>query len=124
MGAALAIRSDIEAEELRRLARLKGEGRIACRLLALANVLDGLSREAAAGRFFVRRAYSAPASLAGLPAVSVPCGASAAGLPIGLQIIGRAFDEATVLRTAFAVERSVGGPRRPPIDEGHRGGSP
>jgi hypothetical protein len=48
MGTALAIRTDIEAEELRRLARLEGDGRIACRLLALANVLDGLSREAAA----------------------------------------------------------------------------
>src|ERR671921_166034 len=48
MGAALAIRSDIEAEELRRLARLKGEGRGACRLFALGNVVDGLSREAAA----------------------------------------------------------------------------
>jgi transposase len=48
MGSALAIRTDIEAEELRRLARLEGDGRVACRLLALANVLDGLSRETAA----------------------------------------------------------------------------
>ena len=39
-----------------------------------------------------------PTNLSGLPVLSVPCGFSAAGLPIGLQIIGRPFDEATVLR--------------------------
>lgn len=48
MGAAVVIRTDIPADELRRQARLEGDGRVACRLLALANVLDGLSREAAA----------------------------------------------------------------------------
>ena len=48
MGAALPIRGDIPAAELRRLARLEGDGRVACRLLALANALDGMSRELAA----------------------------------------------------------------------------
>ena len=48
MGAPLAIRSDVEAAELRRLARLEADGRVASRLLGLANVLDGMSREAAA----------------------------------------------------------------------------
>ena len=48
MGAALPIRGDIPAEELRRLARREGDGRVACRLLALANALDGMSRERAA----------------------------------------------------------------------------
>ena len=48
MGTALAIRGDVSAEELRRLARLEGDGRVACRLLALANALDGMSRERAA----------------------------------------------------------------------------
>ena len=48
MGAAVPIRTDIEAGELRRLARLEGDGRVAARLLGLANVLDGMSREAAA----------------------------------------------------------------------------
>jgi len=45
-----------------------------------------------------------PVNLAGVPAISVPCGSSN-GLPIGLQIIGKAFDEATVLRAAHAYEQ-------------------
>ena len=48
MGTALPIRDDIPAAELRRLARLEDDGRVACRLLALANALDGMSRAAAA----------------------------------------------------------------------------
>jgi transposase len=48
MGAALPIRDDIPAAELRRLARLEEDGRVACRLLALANALDGMSRARAA----------------------------------------------------------------------------
>ena len=48
MGAAVPIRDDISAEELRCRARLESEGRVACRLLGLANVLDGMSRERAA----------------------------------------------------------------------------
>ena len=46
--AALPVRGDISAEELRRLARFEADGRVACRLLALGNALDGMSRERAA----------------------------------------------------------------------------
>ncbi len=50
----------------------------------------------------------------GLPAATVPCGFTAAGLPIALQVAGRPFDEATVLRVAHAYERAAGwGSRRP-----------
>ncbi|MBV8915973.1 MAG: Asp-tRNA(Asn)/Glu-tRNA(Gln) amidotransferase GatCAB subunit A, partial [Acetobacteraceae bacterium] len=45
-----------------------------------------------------------PYNLAGLPAISLPCGFDEAGLPIGLQIAGKPFDETTVLRTAHAYE--------------------
>jgi transposase len=48
MGAPLAIRTELEAAELRRLARRESDGRVATRLIALANALDGMSREAAA----------------------------------------------------------------------------
>ena len=48
--------------------------------------------------------YSVAASLAGICGVSVPCGTTADGLPIGVQIMGRHFDEATVLRVGTAVE--------------------
>lgn len=49
--------------------------------------------------------YTRHFNLSGHPACSVPCGFSAAGLPIGMQIIGRPFDEATVLRVADAYQR-------------------
>ena len=52
--------------------------------------------------------YSVAASLAGICGVSVPCGATAKGLPIGVQIMGRHFDEATMLRIALAVETRQG----------------
>ena len=52
--------------------------------------------------------FTVSANLAGLPAISIPCGFTAAGLPIGLQLTGRMFDEATVLRVADAYERDAG----------------
>jgi len=57
-----------------------------------------------------------PFNLTGHPAASVPCGFTAEGLPIGLQIIGRPFDEATVFRVADAYQRATDWhTRRPPL---------
>ncbi|HEX5078779.1 MAG TPA: amidase [Geminicoccaceae bacterium] len=56
-----------------------------------------------------------PFNALGLPAISVPCGFTAAGLPIGLQIVGHAFDEAGVLRVAHAYEQATDWQRRPPL---------
>ena len=59
--------------------------------------------------------YTSPFNLSGLPAISVPSGFSSSALPIGLQIAGRAFDEATVLRIAHAYEQATPWhERRPP----------
>ena len=55
-----------------------------------------------------------PFNLTGTPALSVPCGFTAGGLPIGLQIAGRAFDEATVLRVGHAYEQAARFPVRRP----------
>jgi aspartyl-tRNA(Asn)/glutamyl-tRNA(Gln) amidotransferase subunit A len=49
--------------------------------------------------------YTVTADLAGIPGISVPCGKTTAGLSIGLQVLGRHFDESTVLRVAAAAER-------------------
>jgi aspartyl-tRNA(Asn)/glutamyl-tRNA(Gln) amidotransferase subunit A len=49
--------------------------------------------------------YTVTADLAGVPGISVPCGNTQSGLPIGLQVLGRHFDESTVLRVAAAVEQ-------------------
>lgn len=54
-----------------------------------------------------------PVSLAGVPAISIPCG-FADGLPVGLQIIGKAFDETTVLRAAHAFEQHTDHHKRRP----------
>jgi aspartyl-tRNA(Asn)/glutamyl-tRNA(Gln) amidotransferase subunit A len=48
--------------------------------------------------------FPCPSNLTGLPAIAIPCGLNREGLPIGLQLIGKAFDEATVLRAAFTFE--------------------
>ncbi|MGH7056189.1 MAG: Asp-tRNA(Asn)/Glu-tRNA(Gln) amidotransferase subunit GatA [Stellaceae bacterium] len=62
---------------------------------------------------YLNDVFTVPASLAGLPAVSVPAGLSADGLPLGLQVIGRAFDEATILRVADLIERAAQFRHRP-----------
>jgi aspartyl-tRNA(Asn)/glutamyl-tRNA(Gln) amidotransferase subunit A len=56
---------------------------------------------------YLNDVFTVPASLAGLPAISVPAGLSADGLPLGLQIIGRAFDEEGVLRVAGVLEAAA-----------------
>ena len=53
---------------------------------------------------YLNDVFTVPASIAGLPAVSVPAGLDNLGLPLGLQLIGRAFDEVTLLRAAKALE--------------------
>ena len=56
---------------------------------------------------YLNDVFAVPADMTGLPAISVPCGFSAEGLPIGLQFIGKALDEASVLRAAYAYEQAT-----------------
>ncbi len=53
--------------------------------------------------------FTVTANLAGICGLSVPCGSSSNGLPIGLQVLGPAFGEANILRVGYAYERSVSG---------------
>ncbi|MBM08647.1 MAG: Asp-tRNA(Asn)/Glu-tRNA(Gln) amidotransferase GatCAB subunit A [Magnetovibrio sp.] len=53
---------------------------------------------------YLNDVFTVPASVAGLPAISIPAGLDSLGLPLGLHLIGRAFDEVTLLRTAKALE--------------------
>jgi aspartyl-tRNA(Asn)/glutamyl-tRNA(Gln) amidotransferase subunit A len=57
--------------------------------------------------------FTIPASMAGLPGISVPAGVDQDGLPLGLQIIGRAFDEETMLKAAAALEKAASFNLRP-----------
>jgi aspartyl-tRNA(Asn)/glutamyl-tRNA(Gln) amidotransferase subunit A len=57
---------------------------------------------------YLNDVFAVPASLAGLPAMSVPAGLDAQGLPLGLQLIGRAFDEQSVLNAGLALEERSG----------------
>ena len=68
-------------------------------------------------QMYLNDVFTIPTSLAGLPGVSIPGGFTQAGLPIGLQLIGRAFDEATLLRVAHAYQTVTDWhTRRPPLD--------
>ena len=57
-------------------------------------------------KMYLQDVCTVPLNLAGLPGISLPCGYSKEGLPIGLQIIGKALDEATILRAAYTYEQS------------------
>ena len=57
---------------------------------------------------YLNDVFTVPANLSGLPGISVPAGLSGDGLPLGLQVIGRAFDEETMLKVADVVEQAAG----------------
>jgi len=62
---------------------------------------------------YLNDVFTVPVNLAGLPGISVPAGLSEDGLPLGLHLIGRAFDEATLFRTARTIEQAAGFSAKP-----------
>ena len=57
-------------------------------------------------QMYLQDVCTVPLNLAGLPGISIPCGKSSKGLPIGLQIIGKPLAEETLIRTAYTYEQS------------------
>ena len=82
-----------------------------------ADILLGPTTPTAAFRFgeklddplsmYLSDIYTVTANLAGIPGLSMPCGFTRAGLPIGCQLLGRFFDEATIFSVAAALETSL-----------------
>ena len=66
-------------------------------------------------QMYLSDVYTISASLAGIPAISLPCGYSKSGLPIGLQIMGRPFEEDKVLRGAYAYEQATDWRKKRPM---------
>ncbi len=88
------------------LMALPGRDQTAPRMDASGRLLEPLSA----------RNYMSPLNLAGVPALTCPCGADPAGLPIGLQLAGRPWDEATLLHVAHAFQQATRWhARRPPL---------
>ena len=69
---------------------------------------------------YLNDVFTVPASMAGVPAMSVPAGLSAQGLPLGLQIIGKPFDEETVFAVSQVIEDAAGFSARPAVVAGGR----
>jgi aspartyl-tRNA(Asn)/glutamyl-tRNA(Gln) amidotransferase subunit A len=67
---------------------------------------------------YLNDVFTVPVNLAGLPGISVPAGLGEDGLPLGLQVIGRAFDEETMLRVAGVIENAAAFTARPQVPAG------
>ena len=65
---------------------------------------------------YLRDIFTVSANLTGLPAISIPAGFTETRLPIGLQLVGRAFDEKTLLRVGDAYERRTPWNKQNPED--------
>ena len=65
-------------------------------------------------KMYLSDVLTIPCNIAGLPGISIPCGFSSSGLPIGIQVLGKAFDEESVIRVAHAYEQHAGWKERRP----------
>jgi aspartyl-tRNA(Asn)/glutamyl-tRNA(Gln) amidotransferase subunit A len=67
---------------------------------------------------YLNDVFTVPASMAGVPAMSVPAGLDSQGLPLGLQVIGRPYDEETVFAVSQVIEDSAGFSAKPALRAG------
>jgi aspartyl-tRNA(Asn)/glutamyl-tRNA(Gln) amidotransferase subunit A len=72
-------------------------------------------------KMYLNDVFTVPANIAGIPGLSVPAGLDAQGLPLGLQVLGRPFDEETVFAVGAALEAAAGFTARPAIRAGKEG---
>ena len=125
MGALVSGVQYVRAQQVRQLVRREVDAALARRdvLLAPATpipapVLGEKATQLGDGPSDIRSAlirFTRPFNLSGHPACSLPCGFTAAGLPLGMQLVGRPFDEATVLRAADAYQRLTDWHARRPV---------
>lgn len=110
-GAFVSVADYLHAKTVARLAREAVDHALrAVDLLALPTspmVTAEAARSPETHRRGIGASFTSPFNLTGHPALSVPCGLSAVGLPIGLQLAGRRYDEPTLLRAAFAYEQAT-----------------
>ncbi len=66
---------------------------------------------------YLNDVFTVPTSMAGLPGISIPGALNKDGLPLGLQLIGKPFDEECVLNTAYALEQAIGFNAKPALQE-------
>ncbi len=111
MGAFLSAADYLRAKEIGRLVRQDVDAAFSeVDVLAMPTspvVTAEAARQPGAHRRGINASFTAPFNLTGHPAFSVPCGISAVGLPIGLQLVGRHYDESTLLRIAHAYEQAT-----------------
>jgi amidase len=103
---------------LRFLAKMEEFPILLCPVCAIPAFRHGEREWTVAGRkleYLKAMGYSQWFNLLGNPGMSVPVGRSPEGLPIGVQVVGRPWEEEAVLVVAAEIEKSVGGFRRPPI---------
>lgn len=103
---------------LRFLAKMEEHPILLCPVCAIPAFRHGEREWAVGGRnveYLKAMGYSQWFNLLGNPGASVPVGRSPEGLPIGVQVVGRPWEDEAVLGVAAAIERSVGGFRRPPM---------
>lgn len=69
---------------------------------------------------YLQDIFTIPANLAGLPAISVPSGFDAEGLPLGIQILGPRFHDVNVMKAAYAYEQKTRHAKAPPFAQGEK----